>query len=145
MQTKIIAAIVVASITITSISCDWFTSSTPSKNLQTNIIGKWKVDSIYQNDTSLKKNDLSGIFVGLMALAMTDSNHHFYQFNPDSTWNKLSLKDSTVGKYYIQDSTLFIQEDTTFIPNKIIAINDSLLSFKNKENLIFQFKKLSIH
>jgi len=142
MQTKIIAAFVVASITITSISCDWFTSSTPSNNLQTNLIGKWKIDSIYQEDSSNQKNGLAGLMIGLLTFTSSDSSH-FYQFNSDSTWYQLSSKDSSIGKYYVKDSLLFFEENNAFVPNKIIVLNDSLLSFSNQEKLVIQLKKQS--
>jgi hypothetical protein len=142
MQTKIIAAIVVASIIITTTSCDWFTNNNPSKNLQTNLIGKWKIDSIYQEDTSTQKNGLPGLVVGLMALSTTDSSYS-YQFNSDSTWYQLSTKDSSLGKYYVKDSLLFFEENNAFVPNKIITLNDSLLSFSNEEKLVIRLKKQS--
>ncbi len=140
MQTKIIAAIVVASIIITSTSCDWLTNNKPSNNLQTNLIGKWKIDSIYQEDSSNQKNGLAGLMVGLLAFTSSDSSH-FYQFNSDSTWYQLSSKDSSKGKYYVKDSLLFFEENNAIVPNKIIVLNDSLLSFSNQEKLVIQLKK----
>lgn len=131
MQKKIIATIAVAGIIITGISCKWFASKAAYKT-PFSLVGKWQVDTVINNSKS------QGIAAILPALV--DSSFVF-QFNADSTVNVLSPKDSTKDYYYLQADTLFVKQDTAFVPYIITKTNDSLIAITSNDSLAIILKR----
>jgi hypothetical protein len=131
MQKKIIATIAVASVIITGISCKWFASKATDKTAFS-LVGKWQVDTVVNNGKSSVAAALSS--------AMIDSNYVF-KFNADSTVNMLSPKDSSSNYYYLQADTLFVKQDTAFVPYLITKTNDSLIAITSKDSLAIILKR----
>jgi hypothetical protein len=131
MQKKIIATIAVAGIIITGISCKWFASKAADKT-PFSLVGKWQVDTVINNSKSSVAAALSS--------AIIDSNYVF-KFNADSTVNMLSPKDSTSDYYYLQADTLFVKQDTAFLPYIITKTNDSLIAITSKDSLAIVLKR----
>lgn len=131
MQKKIIATIAVASIIITGISCKWFARKADN-NQPFNLVGKWQVDTVINNSKSSVAAALSS--------AILDSKYVF-KFNADSTVNMLSPKDSTRDYYYLQADTLFVKQDTAFLPYIITKTNDSLIAITSKDSLVIVLKR----
>jgi len=131
MQKKIIATIAVAGIIITGISCKWFALKA-NNNQHFNLVGKWQVDTVINNSTS------QGI--AMLLPFMLDSSFKF-KFNADSTVNILSAKDSTHEYYYLQADTLFVKQDTVFVPYVITKTNDSLIAITSKDSLAIVLKR----
>ncbi len=132
MQSKIIATLVVASAVITAVSCKWFQSNS-SANKQFNIVGKWKIDSMYS--LAEKPSDITSL---LLAVASKDSANTLV-FNNDSTVNDLS--SSKPDHYYLKDSVLFIKEDSVYNPYQIKVSSDSLISVTSKDSMVMTLKK----
>lgn len=131
MQNKIIATIAVASFIIVGISCKWFASKATNKQ-PFSIVGKWQVDTVYQLGNDSTKNWL--------AFAFLDTATAF-KFNTDSTFSILSQKDSSTANYLLQADTLFMKEDTTFIPYTITKTNDCLIAITSKDSLVIALKR----
>lgn len=131
MQKKIIATTAVASVIITGISCNWF-GTKPATKQPFSIIGKWQVDTVYQvgNDSSNK----------WLALAFLDTATTF-KFNADSTFTILSQKDSTVDNYLFKGDTLFIKDDSTFVPFVMSKTNESLITITSKDSLVIALQR----
>ncbi|MFC4232798.1 hypothetical protein ACFOW1_12930 [Parasediminibacterium paludis] len=131
MKQTFIATIVVASIIIMSISCKWFASKANNK-APFNIVGQWQVDTVINNGKS----------PAILALspAIIDSNFKL-TFNADSTINVLSAKDSTHNYYYLQADTLFVKQDTAFVPYTLTKTNDSIIAITSKDSLAIILKR----
>ena len=131
MQKKIIATIVVASIIITGISCKWFASKANNK-APFNIVGQWQVDTVINNGKSPA--------ISALLPAIIDSSFRL-TFNADSTINVLSEKDSTHNYYYLQADTLFVKQDTAFVPYALTKTNDSIIAITLKDRLAIILKR----
>ncbi len=131
MQTKIIATVVVASAVITAMSCNWF-SSKPVVSKPFDMVGKWQIDTVYQTGKDSTKNWL--------ALAFLDTSYAI-KFNVDSTFSLVSKKNSATEKYYVAADTLFIKEDSLFVPHLLTKTNDSVVSITSKDSLVIGLKR----
>jgi hypothetical protein len=131
MKQTFIATIVVASSIITGISCKWFTSKANNK-APFNIVGQWQVDTVINNGKSPTISALSP--------AIIDSSFKL-TFNADSTINVLSAKDSTHNYYYLQADTLFVKQDTAFVPYTLTKTNDSIITITSKDSLAIILKR----
>lgn len=126
-------AIIIAASILTFTSCEWFTHSNKKAF---SIIGNWKVDTVYKTgfiDDSTQKL--------IATINLKGKNDEVYKFNADSTFNRLSLKDSTIENYYLKDSILFFKESGNYIPYAFSVKNDSAFSFINKDSVVFVLKK----
>jgi hypothetical protein len=100
-----------------------------------NLAGEWVLDSAYTtqegSDTSLEM--LTGI------LSYT-TNKPVLQFGPDSVLSG-SVNDSTLTKYYLRDSLLYINEGKGFRPLIVKKMTDTLFEFVIKDSTVFVLKK----
>ncbi len=128
-KSTLVAVFATAAIIITIFSCKWFSSS-PTTN-SARIIGQWKVDTAH----FIGKDTPLGV-----KLFFPDTSCVF-KFNADSTLSFSHKKDSSLTKYYLQDSVLYIKEDSVFTKNKIAFLNDSTATLTTKDSLVFSLKK----
>jgi hypothetical protein len=129
MKKNNLAAYIIIAATFTFISCEWFSHSNKK---QFTIVGKWKIDSVYKSGSP---ND------SIQYLIAAIPNDEIFKFNADSTFNRLSLKDSTTENYYLKDSVLFFKEFDNYVPYAIKIKSDSSFSFTNKDSVLFILKK----
>lgn len=110
-------ALICAALTITLISCKWFSSS--SNSTTASIEGKWKIDSITSNKTD-SANDLTPLF---NALLTNDSTETTIEFKKDSIANYNDGDTAQQIKYYVGDDnkSLFIQDDSSYLQYNIVA------------------------
>lgn len=127
-KNKLAAYIIIAAL-FTLISCEWFSHSNKK---QFSIVGKWKIDSVFKSGSP---ND------SIQHLMVPTPTEEIFKFNTDSTFNRLSLKDSTTENYYLKDSVLFFKEFDNYVPYAIKIKSDSSFSFMNKDSVLFVLKK----
>jgi hypothetical protein len=133
MKKTILAICVIATATITFISCDWFSSknkSTPT------LIGQWKVDSLYPSG-----KDSNSLAIFLYALVKKEKDSSIVEFNKDSTFRELYSKDSIAKKYYVKDNQLFVQEDSTYSSYQLSFPKDSTANLISKDSLVIVLRK----
>ena len=74
-----------------------------------------------------------------------ENNRYRYSFKKDSILNRLSPKDFTTDKYYIKDSTIFIQSrwvnTRIFEPHQIRYLNENEISLQGKDSVVFILKR----
>lgn len=130
---KSIIAVIFAAVAIGAFTLYQFKSKNIEPPINISLLGKWKVDSVYKD----------GFVTDSLHKLMETATKQTFKFNSDSILNRLSSKDSIIEKYYIKDSTLFIQyNNNQFLPNTILLLNDSTLKTINyKDSFVFVFKK----
>ena len=134
MKKTTLAACTIAALIITCTSCKWFSSN----KKQPSIVGKWKIDSLYPTG---KDSGSLGYLLFALAKTSKDKDSLGLQFNADSTFAELPIKDSTTKKYYVKDKEIFIQEDSTFKPYVLSFKNDSTVSFLAKDSMLIILKR----
>jgi len=132
MKKTLIATVAVASIIIIGISCKWFAQKADKKETF-NIVGKWQVDTV-MNDSNALKN------AALYSSVLQDSGV-VVKFNIDSTLIIHTRKDSIKLHYYLQADTLYLKQDTAFVPYTVTKTNDSLISTTLKDGLFISLKR----
>ena len=134
MKRKTIAAIMIAAALLIVVFFNFFqTKESPSFS----IIGKWKLDTAY---ATVPVSDSIQQLIGSVS-GNGEKNKSWYKFNADSIFNRLSLKDSIIKKYYLRDSVLYFEEVNGFTPYPLKTMTDSLVEFMNKDNIVFVLKK----
>lgn len=122
---KIPAAIIIAVICISLLSCDWLFGKKDQPAKQ--IIGKWKIENMA--DSSQQHRNSLGLL--LFAIAAKDSAGVGVQFGTDSSFRYFNqsktVQDS--GKYYVDITiqTLFLKNDSVWLPYQIKTWTDSSL------------------
>ena len=129
MKKNNLAAYIIIAAVFTLISCEWFSHSNKK---QFTIVGKWKVDSVYKSGLP---NDSAQHLIAAIP------NEETFKFNADSTFNRLSLKDSTTENYYLKDSILFFKESDNYVPYAMKIKSDSSFSFTNNDSVVFVLRK----
>ena len=136
MKTKIIFALV-ATVALCAGIYYYFTKVNieppiPHKPIN-NIVGTWKIDSVYNNKDS---NSLV-----LLVLAFTDSTS--FKFNADSTLEVISPKETETQHYVLSNDSLVISKgnelDTFYIKFK----NDSLFSALGNDSSVLVLKRIT--
>ena len=139
MKTKILAAIIIAAICTSLLSCDWMFGKNPQAKT---ITGKWTIENIADSSTQHDNN------LGVLALALMskDSTPLGIQFNTDSSFSfyntKEPVKDS--GKYYLDTTlqTLFVKDDSAYISFAIKTWTDSSLQlFSTTDSVWYSLSK----
>ena len=134
MKTKIFVTLIVA--TALSLSAYYVLSNKVNKtSIQKNknsIIGSWKIDTAYSNDSSK---------LGLLALAFLDSTT-VLKFNADSTLQFNFAKEKETQHYYLSNDSLFVKEDSTYNIELVKFVNDSSISLTAKDSTVIILKKL---
>ncbi|NCI50242.1 hypothetical protein GWC95_09930 [Sediminibacterium roseum] len=123
MKSKTIAAITIAA-AVLIFAFVLFSKKQAQKPFS--LVGEWRVDSTYLSDTS---KPASSFFV---AVKNKPEDKGSVFFNADSTVSDSPHStDSIQTKYYLKDSTLFINAGTGkgFVPNKVVQMNDSSFAF----------------
>ncbi len=119
----------------------FFISCNHSRKDKFSIIGRWKLDTIYQTG---KYSDTFQRMITAMLIG-GDKNRYRYSFRKDSLLNRLSPKDSTTDKYYIKDSTIFIQSGwvnvRVFDPQQLRYLNENEISLQGKDSVVFILKR----
>jgi len=132
MTTKILAACMLAAITLSLLSCNWF-----GKKHEVTLVGNWKLRTV--EDTTKGSSPYASILES---------------FNPDSTVITVTFKtDSSViissvktgadtAKYYIGSAgqEIYIKQDSTFKPYPVMMLDDSLFKV-TVDNIHLTFKK----
>jgi len=129
----IVAMIIAAALLIVAFFKFFNTKESPSFS----IIGKWKLDTVY---ATVPVTDSIQKLIGSVA-GNGEKNKSWFKFNADSIFNRLSSKDSTIEKYYLRDSVLYFEEVNGFIPYPLKTMTDSLVTFMNKDSVLFVLKK----
>ena len=139
MKTKLPAAIVIAAMCISLLSCEWmFTKRTKAKT----ITGKWTIENV-ADSSAQHKNGMTFLALAMMS---KDSTAPGIQFNADSSFSlfntKEPVKDS--GKYYLDTTiqTLFVKEDSAYQPFNIKIWTDSSLKlFSSADSVWYTLSK----
>ena len=136
MKTKMLAACMLAAITLSLLSCDWFSkkdsSETPS------VIGTWQLTGV--KDSARNEKDISN----LMLFAMKpDSAKVLVTFGSDSTaiFSFANKGEPDSSKFYVDSSVqkIFIKEDSVFHTYGIISLTkDSLELADDSLHLVFK-------
>ncbi len=138
MKTKIIVALVVAAalctIVYVVVSNGICNPPLPHKK-DVNIVGAWKIDSIYNNKDS---GSLS-----LLVYALADSNTMF-QFNADSTLQISSPTTTEMQYYVLNKDSLIIKQDSTLETSIVTFQSDSLVSITNKDSTVLVLKRTGV-
>ena len=131
MKKAIFAALCIAAFFFTAISCKWFQPG----NKHFSIVGKWKIDSIYNTgDMDIRVQNAMTGWVGV-------HDSIVFEFSADSILATLPGNSSRIKKYYLQDSVLFVKEDSAFVPLPLHILNDSLVSITQKDSIVVVLKK----
>ena len=123
-------------ITLVFISASFILCNHSSKD-KFSIIGRWKLDTIYQTG---KYSDTFQKMITAMLMG-ADNNRYRYSFKKDSILNRLSSKDSTIDKYYIIDSTILIKYNRFFELHQLRYINENEISLQGKDSVVFTLKR----
>lgn len=133
MKKTILAVCIIATASITFISCDWF--SNKNKTTPT-LVGQWKVDSLYPSG-----KDSNNLALFLYALVKKDKDSSIVEFNKDSTFRELYSKDAVAKKYYVKDNQLFVQEDSTYSSYRLSFPKDNTANLISKDSLVIVLRK----
>jgi hypothetical protein len=131
MQTKTIATLVVTSALFTVSACKWFKQKPANDPI--NVIGKWKIDSVY--DASTNHQSLLAFF---KPTASKDSSNYL-EFTADSIALQTFSKDSV--RYSIHDSLLVIQDKKELDFFIVKKENDSTLHLTTTDSTVMILKK----
>lgn len=126
------AAILIAVTLTACISCKWFQSQKP---ITFDITGKWGLDSMYS------LNPKSDSITLLPSLLLAMHGKPIFIFDKDSTLKQVTANDSTVEKYYLSESSLFIREDSVFTPYRLRVLNDSLITLTTNNSIHLRLKR----
>jgi hypothetical protein len=132
MKTKIIIALVatvaLCSIAFFSITKIGLSNPPIPRDSKFSIIGEWKLDTAYNNKDSAS--------LSLLALAFVDASMVF-KFNADSSLQIISTNEVTTQRYYVNNDSLFVKEDSAYTLSIVKATTDSLISMMNKDSTVF--------
>ena len=109
------AALLCATITITLLSCKWFSSTANSTTA--GITGKWTIDSI----TSNKQNPTNDLTPLLNMLLLKDSGKTTLKFGNDSIATYMDADTTQQIKYYIStdNKAVYINDDSSYLKYNI--------------------------
>jgi len=132
MKTKIIIALVatvaLCSITFFIITKIGLSNPPIPRDNKFSIVGEWKLDTAYNNKDSAS--------LSLLALAFVDASMVF-KFNADSSLQIISTNEVTTQRYYVNNDSLFVKEDSAYTLSIVKVISDSLISMMNKDSTVF--------
>ena len=132
MKTKIIIALVatvaLCSIAFFSITKIGLSNPPIPRDSKFSIIGEWKLDTAYNNKDSAS--------LSLLALAFVDASMVF-KFNADSSLQLISPNEVTTQRYYVNNDSLFVKEDSAYTLSIVKVTTDSLISMMNKDSTVF--------
>jgi hypothetical protein len=136
MKRSSVAAFIIAVLLIGSFAFYQLNRKASSSSSFT-LIGEWRLDSAYAPvSASDSIRDLASlVYSGKAADRMV------YRFLPDSILKKESPKDDFSERYYLQDSVLYMLEDSTYVPYPFTKLSDSLVHFMNKDSVVFVLRK----
>ncbi|KAI9453497.1 hypothetical protein F5148DRAFT_1289063 [Russula earlei] len=130
MKKVLPAAIIIAACAFIVVACKWFKTNTTQQPFS--IVGNWKVDSFY----TVQKTGDSSLFA---LFADARKNPVGVSFQADSIVILPSRKDTTA--YYLKDSTVFIKEDSSFVPYHLAITSDSRVSLTSADSVVLVLKK----
>jgi hypothetical protein len=135
MKRVSLAIILIASLSILAISCDWFKSEPKPVTSSNPLIGKWKLDSVRMG------KDTSFAYALLFMAMHEDSSGIGIRFQPDTlfTYSKNDV-DTTFYKFD-EKSKLLSFKDSTEKSYQFIKLNDSLISLQREDSSAFFLKK----
>ena len=134
MKRKTIVGIIIAAALLMVVFFKFFNTK---ESHSFSLIGKWKLETVY---APVPVSDSIQKLIGTVA-GNGEPNKFWYKFSADSILNRLSSKDSTIEKYYLRDSVLYLKEINGFVPHPLKTMTDSLVEFMNKDNIVFVLKK----
>ena len=135
MKKYLSVIVLTAAIALASLSCK---TSSPDKKASFELIGRWSIDSSYY--LGKLEPGINSVIPSL--LSMLNEEKFIYAFNADSTINLISATDSTIEKYYLKDSSVFIREDSVFTPYRLGIINNSLITLTSQDSLQSRLSRL---
>lgn len=138
-----LAACMLAAITLSLFSCDWFTHKKHYVNAN-HVLGKWTIDSIGKSNVTMV-ND-SGRNVLFSKPAIDDSLPITVEFSADSIYTMYKNDTLQLGsnRYYLDSclQKLFIREDSTFTAYSVSPVGDSILIVSSSgEGIKYSMKK----
>jgi len=128
-------AVCITATLLVFISCQWFRSGKASAH---HLYGDWRLDTAYQTG---QPSDSIGRLLATV-LAPLPGERDTYRFNKDSSYLRLSSKDSIPGHYYLSDSALYLGQGSNFERYPLQWKSDSSISFVNNDSVEFVLKKL---
>lgn len=125
MKIKTFAAIAIA-VSLAIFAGRKIATTTFAKPASFNIEGEWKLDSAYEPDP--------GIATAIMQSAIKKNTR--IVFMKDSIASAVSEDDTSSVKYYLNDSTLFLNTGDGFKPNKILQAGNDTFRYRGGDSLI---------
>ena len=135
MKKVSLAILLIASLSIIAISCDWFKSDSKPITSSNPLIGNWKLDSV-----QVGKDTTLGYALLLMAMHQDSSDLHF-QFKPDTIFTHSTNDVDTTLYRFDEKNNLLSFIDSTEKPYHFIRLNDSIVSLQRDDSSALFLKK----
>jgi len=135
MKKATIAIVLVASLSIIAISCDWFKSEAKPVTSPNPLIGTWKLDSV-----QMGKDTTPGQALLLMAM-QADSSGIQFQFKLDTVFTRSKNDVDTALYKFNEKNSLLSFRDSVATPFHFVKLNDSLISLQGNDSSVLFLKK----
>jgi hypothetical protein len=135
MKKITLAIVLIASLSIIAISCDWFKSDSKPVTSSNPLIGNWKLDSV-----QVGKDTTLGHALLLMAMH-EDTSGIQIQFKPDTIFTHSKNDVDTTFYQFDDKNNLLSFKDSTEKPYHFIKLNDSLISLQRDDSSALFLKK----
>lgn len=138
MKKTLLAVCIIATATITFISCDWFSS----KKVNYPLIGKWRVDSF---DSKQDSGKASLNFVGLLLIAAQskDSLKMEYDFSQDTVSFQLTKNEIIKAPYeFNKDKQELLIKDSVPVSMLYAKVNDSTIALTSTDSSTVFLRKI---
>jgi hypothetical protein len=135
MKSKTITAMIIAAALVIFSAVLFFNKK---QTIQTafSITGNWKLDSMYAMPAPADSSwHLPNSIFG------NPGNKPLVAFNPDSTISNSSAQDTTLRKYYLKDSTLYVDAGKGYVSYLIKTKTDSLFEFVTSDSMVYVLMK----
>ena len=137
MKRTTVTAIIIAVLLIGALALfTLYRKPTPSTPLFS-IVGAWQLDTVYTSPTVSQRT----IELTTALNEAKETEKLTYEFTADSIFKTKSLKDDRSQKYYLQDSLLHIEEDSSFRSYPFTRVSDSLVRFSDADSVVFVLKR----
>jgi hypothetical protein len=136
MKRSTVTAVVIAVLLIGSFAFYQLNRKAPSPPSFT-LIGEWRLDSAYvPASASDSIRDLTSL-----VYSRKQEDRVVYRFLSDSMLTKESPEDDFSGRYYLENSVLYMSGDSAYTPHPFTKLSDSLVHFMNKDSVVFVLRK----